>query len=66
MTNAENRAECDRYRQIATEILSLVPQMNYSEAVESLQLLAMRYERLAECLETAAQLPQDIQDPAAS
>lgn len=51
MTHAENRAKCRRYRKMATGILGLIPHMGHSEALESLQLVAIRYERLAEHLE---------------
>ena len=44
--DAAKRAECNRYRDIASDILSLVRKMKHSEAAESLRLLAMRCEML--------------------
>ena len=54
------REECGRYREVANAILALVPTMKHSEIAEDLRLLAMRYEKLADHLETASYPPQPI------
>jgi hypothetical protein len=60
-TDSTNRAESERYREIANELRLLVPTMKYSEVAEQLRLLAVSYERLAEYGEGAPNPPQDIE-----
>lgn len=46
---------------MANAILALVPAMKHSEVAEDLRLLAVRYEKLAEYVETA---PNPLQEDA--
>jgi len=44
----------ERYRGIAGSIRALMDSMQHSETREQLRLLALEYERLAECIETVS------------
>jgi hypothetical protein len=46
------------YRHMASEIRELIPLLVHPQAVADLRLLAARYEKLAEYLETAPEIPQ--------
>ena len=61
-TDAMRRAECERYSEIADATRALIPHVAQSEAAEDLRLLVVRYEKLADYLETAPYPPQDIEE----
>jgi hypothetical protein len=46
------------YRDMASEIRDLIPLLVHPQAVADLRLLAARYEKLAEYLEAAPEIPQ--------
>ena len=46
------------YRHMATEVRELIPLLVHPQAIADLRLLAARYEKLAQCLETASEIPQ--------
>ena len=48
------------YREMASEIWSVVPTLTHSQAIEDLRVLAARYERLANYLERAASPVTDM------
>jgi hypothetical protein len=56
-TETAKRAECALYREIASDMRSLVPKLRDSEAAEGLRILAVRYEKLADYLEVALYPP---------
>jgi hypothetical protein len=47
----------DRYRELASAILALVPMLEHREAIDDLRRLAARYEWLAQYLEEAKIAP---------
>lgn len=54
MTDADSPAHiADLYREMASEIRAVVPTLTHTRAIEDLRLLAARYERLANYLQTA-------------
>jgi hypothetical protein len=61
MSNTEDgRAQADHYREIAGSIRALIPLMQYAAVRDQLGLLALEYERLAQCVET---MPEALQTP---
>jgi hypothetical protein len=55
----------DRYREMASAILAMVPLLTYPEAIADLRRLAARYERLAKYLDSPiTRIPDRSSDPA--
>ena len=61
MTDADSaaRAECDRYRAMASDTRALIPTLKDPEVAGDLRLLAVRYERLAEYTVDVTPPPQE-------
>ena len=54
-TNSVTPAQASRYREIASSVRALIPLMQYSEVRDELCVLALRYEKLARCVEALSE-----------
>jgi hypothetical protein len=69
MMDMDAPGQAKRYREMARAIRAIIPSLTYSEARGELDVLALRYERLAQSLDTVPSLLQlggDSNDESAS
>jgi hypothetical protein len=52
--DAPPQQTADRYREMAGSIRALIPSVQYSTVKDQLAVLALQYERLAQCVEAVS------------